>query len=60
MAKRNETVCGKVMFLHISDILFTGCIHGVFLQRGRLWAVGQTPPAGTRKVGGTHPTGKLS
>ena len=57
-------VWGKVMFLHVSVILFIeGSAYkgdlppeGLSTRGGGLW---QTPPE-TRKVGGTHPTRMLS
>ena len=66
-------VSGKVMFLHLSVILFTGegrvglnpeggfCIQGRLDRRPRACTRGgwQTPP-GTRKAASTHPTRMLS
>ena len=56
--------CGKVMFLHLSVILFTGrglCPGGLCpggsLSRGSLL---QRPPRYGGRVGGTHPTGMHS
>ena len=64
-----DEVWGKVMFLHVSVILFTGGgfpIDGGLPTDGRESAyregVGKTPPQKTppRKAGSTHPTGMLS
>ena len=72
LSPANE-VWGKVMFLHLSVILFTGR-EGGWLQsmhhrshdqhpRDRGGGLHQgvlgTPPARTRKAGTTHPTGML-
>ena len=60
-------VWGKVIFLHLSVLLFTGGglaskhesqVTG--LQPGGSASRGLAHPPGTRKAGGTHPTGMLS
>ena len=49
--------CGKVMFIHLSVILFTG---RVSVQEGGSLS-GRPPPATIRlRAGGTHPTGMHS
>ena len=50
---RLQRSCGKVMFLHLSVILFMG---GVSVKRGSL--SGRPPPATVVRLraGGTHPT----
>ena len=55
--------CGKVMFLQVSVILFTGgsglggiCSQGAACSRG---VPGEDPPTATA-AGGTHPTGMHS
>ena len=64
---RSQRCCGKVMFLHLSVILFTG---GICHTPRADTPHGETPPRQTppiqymlgygQQAGGTHPTGMQS